>query len=154
PTISALRLGSKRMIDSAVADFPQPDSPTIARVPPASRQKLTPSTACTRPCRPKNCIRRSSTSSSAMLSTLSANQRSRRGEPVSETVLMQELTWPEIKQAIADGKTTAVLACGAVEQHGPQLPTGTDDYLGTAIAERAALIAGNALVAPTIRPGL
>jgi len=73
---------------------------------------------------------------------------------VSDTVLMQELTWPEIKQAIADGKTTAVFACGAIEQHGPHLPTGTDDYLGTAIAERAARIAGNALVAPTIRPGL
>lgn len=69
-------------------------------------------------------------------------------------MLMQEMTWPDIAQAIADGKTTAVLACGAVEQHGPHLPTGTDDYLGTAIAERAALIAGNALVAPTLRPGL
>ena len=33
-------------------------------------------------------------------------------------------------------------------------PTGTDAYLGTAIAERAARIAGNALVAPTLRPGL
>src|SRR5262249_39180202 len=87
-------------------------------------------------------------------STLTANRRSRRGEAMSDTVLMQELTWPEIKQAIADGKTTAVFACGAVEQHGPHLPTGTDDYLGTAIAERAARIAANALVAPTIRPGL
>lgn len=55
---------------------------------------------------------------------------------------------------MAAGRTTAVLACGAVEQHGPHLPTGTDDYLGTAIAERAARIAGNALVAPTLRPGL
>jgi creatinine amidohydrolase len=71
-----------------------------------------------------------------------------------DTVLMEEMTWPEVKQALADGKTTALLACGAVEQHGPHLPTGTDDYLGTAIAERAARIAGNALVAPTIRPGL
>ena len=71
-----------------------------------------------------------------------------------ERVLMQEMTWPEVKQALADGKTTAVLACGAVEQHGPHLPTGTDDYLGTAIAERAARRAGNALVAPTLRPGL
>jgi creatinine amidohydrolase len=71
-----------------------------------------------------------------------------------ERVLIEEMTWPEVKQALVDGKTTAVLACGAVEQHGPHLPTGTDDYLGTAIAERAARIAGNALVAPTIRPGL
>src|SRR5436190_24138119 len=71
-----------------------------------------------------------------------------------ERVLMQDMTWPEVRQALETGKTTAVLACGAVEQHGPHLPTGTDDYLGTAIAERAARIAGNALVAPTLRPGL
>jgi creatinine amidohydrolase len=71
-----------------------------------------------------------------------------------DTVLMEEMTWPEVKQALADGKTTALVACGAVEQHGPHLPTGTDYYLGTAIAERAARMAGNALVAPTIRPGL
>ena len=69
-------------------------------------------------------------------------------------VLLQELTWPEVRAAMAAGRTTAVFACGAVEQHGPHLPTGTDDYLGTAIAERAALIAGNTLVAPTLRPGL
>ena len=71
-----------------------------------------------------------------------------------ERVLMQDMTWPEVRQALEAGKTTAVLACGAVEQHGPHLPTGTDDYLGTAIAERAARMAGNALVAPTLRPGL
>jgi len=71
-----------------------------------------------------------------------------------ETVLLQEMTWPQVSEALARGKTTALLACGAIEQHGPQLPTGTDDYLGTAIAERAACIAGNALVAPTLRPGL
>jgi creatinine amidohydrolase len=73
---------------------------------------------------------------------------------MSDKVLMQEMSWPEIAHAVANGKTTAVFACGAVEQHGPHLATGTDDYLGTAIAERAAQIAGNALVAPTLRPGL
>jgi creatinine amidohydrolase len=71
-----------------------------------------------------------------------------------ERVLMQEMTWREVERALAEGRTTALLACGAVEQHGPHLPTGTDDYLGTALAERAARIAGNTLVAPTLRPGL
>jgi creatinine amidohydrolase len=71
-----------------------------------------------------------------------------------DTVLIQDMTWPEVRRALEEGKTTAVFACGAVEQHGPHLPTGTDDFLGTAIAERAARIAGNALVAPTLRPGL
>jgi creatinine amidohydrolase len=73
---------------------------------------------------------------------------------MTDKVLIEEMTWPEIKEAMEAGKTTAILACGASEQHGPHLPTGTDTYLGTAIAERAARIAGNALVAPTLRPGL
>ena len=70
------------------------------------------------------------------------------------TVLIEEMSWREIEAAHARGQTTAILACGAVEQHGPHLPTGTDDHLGTAMAERAARLAGNALVAPTLRPGL
>jgi len=64
------------------------------------------------------------------------------------------MTWREVADAVASGKTTVILACGATEQHGPHLPIGTDTFLGTAIAERAAGIAGNALVAPTLRPGL
>lgn len=71
-----------------------------------------------------------------------------------DTVLIEQMTWPEVRAAMQRGMRTAILACGAVEQHGPHLPTGTDHYLGTAIAERAARRAGNALVAPTLRPGL
>ena len=78
----------------------------------------------------------------------------RKEAVTSDPVLIEEMTWTEVEQALAAGKTTAVLACGAVEQHGPHLPTCTDAVLGTAIAERAARIAGTALVAPTIRPGL
>ena len=73
---------------------------------------------------------------------------------VADTLLLEEMTWPAVEAAIAGGKTTVVFACGAVEQHGPHLPLGTDTYLGTAIAERAARLAGNTLVAPTLRPGL
>ncbi len=67
---------------------------------------------------------------------------------------MEELTWPEVQACLERGLTTAVLACAAVEQHGPHLPTCTDTVLGTAIAERAARLAGGTLVAPTLRPGL
>ena len=73
---------------------------------------------------------------------------------MSETVLIDEMTWQEVRDAQAGGRTTVTFACGAVEQHGPHLPTGTDTYLGTALAERAARLAGNTLVAPTLRPGL
>lgn len=73
---------------------------------------------------------------------------------MAETVLIEKMSWTQVRDAIDAGRRTAVLACGAVEQHGPHLPTGTDQYLGTEIAERAARRAGNALVAPTLRPGL
>ena len=44
PVISALS-GNRRTVDSAVTDFPDPLSPTIASVSPACSSKLTPRTA-------------------------------------------------------------------------------------------------------------
>lgn len=70
-----------------------------------------------------------------------------------ETVLIEELSWTEIADRLDGGYRTAVLACGAIEQHGPHLPTGVDTYLGYSIAEGVAEELGDALVAPTLRPG-
>ena len=74
--------------------------------------------------------------------------------PMNERLLMEEMSWREIEEAIAGGKTTAILAVASIEQHGPHLPTGTDTYLGCALAEGIARELGNALVAPVMRPGL
>lgn len=73
---------------------------------------------------------------------------------MSETLLMEEMSWEEIQNAVQAGKTTVILAAGAVEQHGPHLPTGTDTYLGYALAEGVARKLGDTLVAPVLRPGL
>jgi creatinine amidohydrolase len=73
---------------------------------------------------------------------------------MSETVLMEEMTWREIKEAIQQGKNTAILVSGSIEQHGPHLPTATDTIIGYATAEAVARKLGNALVAPLIRPAL
>jgi len=73
---------------------------------------------------------------------------------MSETVLMEEMTWKEIKEAIEQGKNTAILVSGSIEQHGPHLPTATDTIIGYATAEAVAKRLGNALVAPLIRPAL
>lgn len=73
---------------------------------------------------------------------------------MSETVLMEEMTWREIKQAIKQGKDTAILVSASIEQHGPHLPTATDTIIGYATAEAVAKTLGNALVAPLIRPAL
>jgi creatinine amidohydrolase len=73
---------------------------------------------------------------------------------MGETVLMEEMTWREIKEAIQEGKDTAILVSGSIEQHGPHLPTATDTIIGYATAEAVAKKLGNALVAPLIRPAL
>jgi len=66
---------------------------------------------------------------------------------------LERMTWPAVREALDAGSTTAVVACGAVEQHGPHLPLFMDAENGTRLAEEVALCLGDALVAPTIRVG-
>ena len=59
---------------------------------------------------------------------------------MERTVLLSEMTWPELRAALASGRVdTAVIAVGATEQHGPHLPLGTDAILAAALGERLAL---------------
>lgn len=68
-----------------------------------------------------------------------------------ETVWMQEMTWPEIRDAIQlYGKTTAIVATGGVEQNGPFSVTGKHNFLVEKDAQAIAERLGNALVAPVI----
>ncbi len=60
--------------------------------------------------------------------------------------LWMEMTWPELKQAVADQRVL-LFVVGSIEQHGPHLPTGVDAYLPMAIAERVARQV-NGVVAP------
>jgi creatinine amidohydrolase len=69
-------------------------------------------------------------------------------------ILMEEMNWEEIHEAVEGGKTKAILVSGAMEQHGPHLPIATDTILGYAVSAQAAVKLGNALVAPVIRPAL
>jgi creatinine amidohydrolase len=66
---------------------------------------------------------------------------------------LERMTWPAVREALDAGTTTAVVACGAVEQHGPHLPLFMDAENGTRLAEEVAVRLGDALVAPTIRVG-
>ena len=49
PTMRPGGEGTRRISERTVTDLPQPDSPTIPRVSPRRRSKLTPSTAFTVP---------------------------------------------------------------------------------------------------------
>jgi creatinine amidohydrolase len=68
------------------------------------------------------------------------------------TLLLERMTWPEVRAEIEAGRDTVVVPLGSVEQHGPHLPLGTDaifgDEIGRAAAERL-----NAFLAPTVRLG-
>jgi creatinine amidohydrolase len=70
-----------------------------------------------------------------------------------DELLLERMTWPEVRAAIDGGCTTAVVACGAVEQHGPHLPLLMDAEHGSRLALEVARRLGDALVAPTIRVG-
>lgn len=68
-------------------------------------------------------------------------------------ILLEHMTWPQVKATIENGYTTAVVACGAVEQHGPHLPLFVDAEHGSKLSQEVAQRLGKALVAPTIRVG-
>lgn len=70
-----------------------------------------------------------------------------------EPLLLEEMTWPEVAEALEAGCTTVVVAVGAVEQHGPHLPLLVDAARGDRLALEVARRLGDALVAPTIRVG-
>ena len=75
-------------------------------------------------------------------------------EDEMKTLLLENMTWPEIKQAMDDGYDTVVIFAASIEQHGPALPEITDTALGYLEAEDLARRLGHALAAPVIRPGL
>ncbi|HKO22444.1 MAG TPA: creatininase family protein [Candidatus Eisenbacteria bacterium] len=70
-----------------------------------------------------------------------------------DNLQLEQLRSPEIRERIQAGWTSVIVACGAVEQHGPHLPLFTDAEVGTASAIEIARRLGHTLVAPTIRIG-
>ena len=67
-------------------------------------------------------------------------------------VFMNELSWVDYQARIETGPPTVLLPVGALEQHGPHLPLGTDALLATAVSADAARRVG-ALVAPALSYG-
>jgi len=67
-----------------------------------------------------------------------------------DSVWIEELTWMEVRDAMAAGKTTVIVPTGGVEQNGPYLATGKHNYVLRATAEAIARQLGHALVAPIV----
>lgn len=68
-----------------------------------------------------------------------------------DSVWIEELTWMEVRDAIREGKTLAIVPTGGMEQNGPYVATGKHNYVLQATAEAIARRLGNALVAPIVK---
>src|SRR5579863_5727356 len=63
---------------------------------------------------------------------------------------LEMMTWPELKAAIAGGKTTALVYNGGTETRGPQNVNGGHTLMGHATAVAIAEKLGNAIALPTL----
>ena len=70
--------------------------------------------------------------------------------PQPDSLFLEELTWMEVRDAIAGGKTTIIIPTGGTEQNGPHLALGKHNYLVKYKAGDVAKRLGNALVAPVV----
>jgi hypothetical protein len=71
--------------------------------------------------------------------------------PPAKTVWIEEMTWMDVRDALAAGKTTAIIATGGMEPNGPFLVTGKHNYVLQANCEAIARRLGNALCAPLVK---
>ncbi|HEY4218641.1 MAG TPA: creatininase family protein [Gemmatimonadaceae bacterium] len=71
----------------------------------------------------------------------------RSGQPNVEFDMM---TWPEVKAAMAAGKTTALFYTGGTEQRGPQNVNGGHTLMARATVREIALRLGNAIAMPVL----
>jgi len=76
-----------------------------------------------------------------------AAQGTAKKQPLVEFEMM---TWPEVKQAMAEGKTTALFYTGGTEQRGPQNVNGGHTLMGREIVRTIALRLGNAIAMPVL----
>lgn len=72
-----------------------------------------------------------------------------------DNVWIEELTMPEVRDALRAGMTNVLILAGGVEENGPYLTTGKHNHVLKVMGESIARRMGNTLVAPivAIEPG-
>jgi creatinine amidohydrolase len=71
---------------------------------------------------------------------------------MARSVFMSEMSWMEYRERVVTEGAVVLLPVGALEQHGPHLPLGTDVILATEMARRVAERVGG-VVAPALSYG-
>ena len=69
----------------------------------------------------------------------------------SQSYWLEELTSMEIRDAIASGTSTVIIATGGIEENGPYLSIGKHNLILQAACPAIAEALGNALCAPTVK---
>ena len=64
--------------------------------------------------------------------------------------LIEDMTWTELRDAIAAGKTTAIYYAASTEQNGPGVALGKHVFIAHYLSQRIAVQLGDALVYPTM----
>ena len=82
---------------------------------------------------------------------LLADMQSERPIEALNSVWIEELTWMEVRDALREGVTTAIISTGGIEQNGPYLATGKHNYVLEGACEGIARKLGNALCAPVVK---
>ena len=81
----------------------------------------------------------------ALLSAHALGAQTDTGDP-----FIEQMTWTEIRDAMAAGKTKVIVPIGGTEQNGPHMVMGKHNYVITFAAGKMAREMGDALVAPTV----
>jgi len=67
-----------------------------------------------------------------------------------DNVWIEELTMMEVRDALAEGKTTALILTGGIEENGPYLTTGKHNHVLRVMGESIARRLGDALISPIV----
>ncbi len=67
------------------------------------------------------------------------------------SIWIEELTWIEIRDRMADGTNTVIIPTGGIEQNGPYVAMGKHNYVLQGACEGIARELGNALCAPIVK---
>src|SRR5262245_62301055 len=78
------------------------------------------------------------------------SQGTSHGTSQGTSVWIDDHTWPEVQDAIAAGKRTAIIYVGSSEQNGPHMVIGKHNFIARALAQRIAEELGDALVYPVL----
>ncbi|HEY4370188.1 MAG TPA: creatininase family protein [Steroidobacteraceae bacterium] len=70
--------------------------------------------------------------------------------PKVDTIWLEEMTWMDVRDALAAGIRTVIIPTGGIEPNGPWVALGKHDYVLRATCDAIARKLGNALCAPVI----